>query len=578
MPPKKQTAHAGAPADGNNGQQPGNAQTQANLNVAIAAFAAPLVVAQHAEPEPANLIAARALVTAAAATAAAASTSASVSASAVAAPGAVAAPAIAGAGARRQNVPWNKDAAPGRSETSMDVLMECFDYEFYLAWTGASGTGISKESLAGDIVGRMNAVGIHHRTNAQVRAKISELEKSYRNAQDWISNTGQGVMEDENLSEEDKRSQIRGYVRKLCPHYDLLDDLMRDRHNSRPLATNEELQGAVSPEGGSSSSNSGSYVNNGSSSNVKNSSSSGSNVNNSSSSGNNFSFQPTNRFIAPPVSEQEWCRRMAAGGSLTPNQHLINRQEDRFYGFLDTNELAQLERDEELDREQKHLDREQELRENFSNVGTPLRLSVPNNSHPVGLSLSSPPGWGGYRSSSFVSPLGPVIDGSHSTAVSSFTLANGGSPGHSLGSLVSSACASNSSLVSPRPAVPPQLAGSPRTVLSPLSPANTPSATGSPSQAAKNAAGKRKTPTEKWDIAEEKAAEIAEKRLAIDQQRLVMEMGQSDSMRKKLDAEAEKAKSDAETARIAAIMKKVEAKAELRRQGLTEVEIDELLN
>jgi hypothetical protein len=75
----------------------------------------------------------------------------------------------------------------------MDVLLDWITIGTnYARWKGDS-EGETKESLCGEIVGRMKAVGIHHRDNSHIRGKISELQVTYNKARDWSENTGEGI-------------------------------------------------------------------------------------------------------------------------------------------------------------------------------------------------------------------------------------------------------------------------------------------------------------------------------------------------------------------------------------------------
>ena len=57
------------------------------------------------------------------------------------------------------------------------------------------------------------------------------LEQSYREAIDFISNTGSGITDEKSLQDA---------ITSRCPHYDILKEVMWDRPSSRPLITNED--------------------------------------------------------------------------------------------------------------------------------------------------------------------------------------------------------------------------------------------------------------------------------------------------------------------------------------------------
>ncbi|KAJ3379488.1 hypothetical protein HDU80_002406 [Chytriomyces hyalinus] len=144
----------------------------------------------------------------------------------------------------KSRVAWDKDGVPPANRSSMSILIEWLgDYENYKRWKGSGGTGgtgIKRETLCSEVVQLMRAAGIHHRDNNKVGTKIRELEASYKNAIDWLSGTGQGIMDSTEMSQDEKQSDIRSTTLKKCPYFDVLDPLMSDRASSQPFATNED--------------------------------------------------------------------------------------------------------------------------------------------------------------------------------------------------------------------------------------------------------------------------------------------------------------------------------------------------
>ncbi|CAK4260797.1 unnamed protein product [Aphanomyces euteiches] len=95
----------------------------------------------------------------------------------------------------------------------------------------------SKEKVCQEIVQKLHAKGLHHRSSREVRSKINDLERSYRAARDWTNSTGEGIRdEDEELGE----THVRTKILKICKHYDVLHPIMGDRPAARPIFTNEE--------------------------------------------------------------------------------------------------------------------------------------------------------------------------------------------------------------------------------------------------------------------------------------------------------------------------------------------------
>ena len=62
----------------------------------------------------------------------------------------------------------------------------------YARWKG-DADGVTKQTLCGEIVGRLKEAGIHHRNAADVRTKLSSFQTSYNKARDWSENTGEGI-------------------------------------------------------------------------------------------------------------------------------------------------------------------------------------------------------------------------------------------------------------------------------------------------------------------------------------------------------------------------------------------------
>ena len=78
--------------------------------------------------------------------------------------------------------------------------------------------------------------GITVARNAKsVGAKLARMEADYKKAYDFVSNTGQGLMEE--------GKDITEYVKKLCPFYYVLDPVMASRASTKPLAMFDSAEG-----------------------------------------------------------------------------------------------------------------------------------------------------------------------------------------------------------------------------------------------------------------------------------------------------------------------------------------------
>ncbi|KAI9993812.1 hypothetical protein PInf_016333 [Phytophthora infestans] len=89
---------------------------------------------------------------------------------------------------RRQRVLWDSDSATRGGKTSIAILLEWLTAPGnYARWRdGKSQTGETRETLCSEIKSTMRQHGIHHRENANIRTQISELERSFDSARNWL--------------------------------------------------------------------------------------------------------------------------------------------------------------------------------------------------------------------------------------------------------------------------------------------------------------------------------------------------------------------------------------------------------
>ncbi len=68
-----------------------------------------------------------------------------------------------------------------------------------------------------------------------VREKLARMEADYKKVYDFVSNTGQRLMEE--------GKDITKYVKKLCPFYYILDPLMASKASTKSLAMFDSADG-----------------------------------------------------------------------------------------------------------------------------------------------------------------------------------------------------------------------------------------------------------------------------------------------------------------------------------------------
>lgn len=129
--------------------------------------------------------------------------------------------------ATRKRKTWEEDG-------SLDVLMEWLTTEGnYAEYCGCNGNkGKTKTQHHKELAILLKEkLPECERTEKDVENKIVNLERQFRQASDWVANTGQGV---------DNPGDFEAAVKRRCPLFQELEPIMGDRPNARPLATNED--------------------------------------------------------------------------------------------------------------------------------------------------------------------------------------------------------------------------------------------------------------------------------------------------------------------------------------------------
>jgi hypothetical protein len=135
---------------------------------------------------------------------------------------------------------WDADGPNGLNTqpNSESVVLDWWttgnNWSVYCGGKLASGKTsiIKKESTWKVLSHKIKAAGITvDRNPKSVGAKLQRMEAEYKCANDFVMNTGQGLLEE--------GKDITQYVKKLCPYYYVLHPVMADRASTKPVASFE---------------------------------------------------------------------------------------------------------------------------------------------------------------------------------------------------------------------------------------------------------------------------------------------------------------------------------------------------
>ncbi|RLN48297.1 hypothetical protein BBJ29_001543 [Phytophthora kernoviae] len=130
-------------------------------------------------------------------------------------------------------------------KTSIGVLLDWLTAPGnYSRWRdGKQQSGESREMLCSEIKGNMHRQGIHHRENANIRTQISELERAFENARDWLDKNGydpvtfeskpDAEVEDPELGVNADRQLVETHILRSCRYYHVLSDVFGQNIRSR---------------------------------------------------------------------------------------------------------------------------------------------------------------------------------------------------------------------------------------------------------------------------------------------------------------------------------------------------------
>jgi len=135
---------------------------------------------------------------------------------------------------------WDKDMPTGEL-CSLDYLIDFLaeiegNTTNYSRYRGGGAGGVTRDVVCTEAVTYLISKGITWRNKQDVRAKIQQLQSSFQRAEDYLANTGAGLLEEDY---EQHIDSVKAFVYKLCPYYDQLKPIMGARAASCPLYLEE---------------------------------------------------------------------------------------------------------------------------------------------------------------------------------------------------------------------------------------------------------------------------------------------------------------------------------------------------
>ena len=139
-------------------------------------------------------------------------------------------------GGRKGN--WDCDGknGPDDPKTSVKILIDWWTTEGnYSKFCGKNNNGIKKSQFCAQLAQKMSNETLTNRDGKNVLSKIQHIERTFKEAHTFAtSETGAGI-------EENDKTTFKDAVKKKCPYYYELLEVMCDRASSKPKATTYDL-------------------------------------------------------------------------------------------------------------------------------------------------------------------------------------------------------------------------------------------------------------------------------------------------------------------------------------------------
>jgi hypothetical protein len=148
-----------------------------------------------------------------------------------------------------RNIPWNRDGREGDSDpnNSENILITWLQHPSNYQKFRSPPCGKTKMYVCEQVSKKIELANtLKARKANQVMMKIQAFEGAFREAHDWVNNTGVGVLE------RDGQVTFEEAVKKRFVYYYDLVDVMSERASSRPKASTDTM--TMAPSSSSSSS------------------------------------------------------------------------------------------------------------------------------------------------------------------------------------------------------------------------------------------------------------------------------------------------------------------------------------
>jgi hypothetical protein len=130
---------------------------------------------------------------------------------------------------------WDSDgkSGPMDAHTSIKILLDWWMAEGnYVRFCGKQNEGVKKISFCNMLADKMSKETSSKRNGKNVLSKIQHIQRSFREAHNFAeSETGAGILEN------DGETTFENIVKRKCPYYYDIKDIMIDRASTKPKAS-----------------------------------------------------------------------------------------------------------------------------------------------------------------------------------------------------------------------------------------------------------------------------------------------------------------------------------------------------